>query len=72
MAEIPDEFSREVISGFANNVGEVEAAGGRALLDRAWEGPENLPSMAEIRKPALWIERMGAVPAGAGAAPGTP
>ena len=24
--EIPDEFSREVISGFANNVGEVEAA----------------------------------------------
>ena len=52
-------------------IGEVEAAGGRALLDRAWEGPENLPSMAEIRSPALWIERMGAVPAGAGAAPGT-
>jgi DNA polymerase-3 subunit delta len=26
VAEIPDEFSREVISGFANNVGEVEAA----------------------------------------------
>lgn len=24
--EVPDEFSREVISGFANNVGEVEAA----------------------------------------------
>lgn len=26
VAEIPDEFSREVISGFANNVGEVETA----------------------------------------------
>jgi DNA polymerase-3 subunit delta len=25
-AEVPDEFSREVLSGFANNVGEVEAA----------------------------------------------
>lgn len=24
--EVPDEFSREVLSGFANNVGEVEAA----------------------------------------------
>jgi DNA polymerase-3 subunit delta len=25
-AEVPDEFSREVLSGFANNVGEVESA----------------------------------------------
>ena len=25
-AEVPDEFSREVLSGFANNVGEVATA----------------------------------------------
>ncbi len=36
----------------------VEEAGGSALLDRAWEGPENLPSMDEIRDPRLWIDRM--------------
>jgi uncharacterized protein (DUF2342 family) len=29
-------------------------------LDRAWEGPENLPSILEIRTPQLWIDRMGA------------
>ena len=28
------------------------------LLDRAWDGPENLPTMDEIRKPHSWIERM--------------
>jgi coenzyme F420 biosynthesis associated uncharacterized protein len=42
----------------------VEAAGGRDLFDRAWEGPENLPTIDEIRQPTLWIDRM-AVPAGA-------
>jgi coenzyme F420 biosynthesis associated uncharacterized protein len=46
-------------------IGAVEAAGGRALLDRAWEHPDHLPSMAEIRAPAAWIERMQ-VSAGAG------
>ena len=43
----------------------VEGVGGTALLDRVWDGPENLPSMAEIRDPQLWLARVGA-PATAG------
>ena len=39
---------------------EVERAGGHPLLSRAWEGPENLPSIIEIREPRLWIDRMAA------------
>lgn len=39
-------------------IAAVEEAGGPALLDRAWEGPENLPTMDEIRDPKLWISRM--------------
>lgn len=35
----------------------VEKAGGRELFDTVWQGPEWLPSMAEIRDPALWVER---------------
>ncbi len=35
----------------------VEATGGRALLDRAWEGPEWLPNLEEIREPQRWIDR---------------
>ena len=37
----------------------VEAAGGAALLDRVWEGPENVPGIAEIRNPHDWVSRMG-------------
>ena len=40
-------------------IAAVEAAGGRALLDTAWEGPDRLPSLAEIRDPRQWIERVG-------------
>jgi coenzyme F420 biosynthesis associated uncharacterized protein len=36
----------------------VEEAGGRRLLDTAWEGPDRLPSLAEIREPQRWIERV--------------
>jgi uncharacterized protein (DUF2342 family) len=39
-------------------IAQVESAGGEALLARAWEGPENLPSIAEIREPGTWITRM--------------
>jgi coenzyme F420 biosynthesis associated uncharacterized protein len=39
---------------------DVERAGGQQLLSRAWEGPENLPSILEIREPQRWIDRMGA------------
>lgn len=38
----------------------VERAGGPALLARAWESPENLPSILEIREPQRWVERMTA------------
>jgi coenzyme F420 biosynthesis associated uncharacterized protein len=41
----------------------VESAGGRGLLDTAWEGPDRLPSLAEIRDPQRWIERVAATAA---------
>ena len=41
-------------------IAAVEAVGGPSLLDEAWTGPERLPSMAEIREPARWIERVRA------------
>lgn len=40
----------------------VEAAGGTELFDRVWQGPEWLPSMAEIRDPQAWIARVEARP----------
>ena len=36
----------------------VERAGGQPLLRRAWERPEHLPSVEEIREPQRWIERV--------------
>jgi coenzyme F420 biosynthesis associated uncharacterized protein len=36
----------------------VEKVGGPALLARAWEGPEWLPSLAEIRDPDKWLTRV--------------
>ena len=44
----------------------VEGIGGPTLLARAFEGPEWLPSLAEIREPAIWVERVRAAPALAG------
>lgn len=37
----------------------VETAGGPALLARAWEGPDMLPTLEEIRDPAIWVARAG-------------
>lgn len=37
----------------------VESAGGRELFDQVWVAPENLPTLEEIRDPALWLSRMG-------------
>lgn len=37
----------------------VERHAGWEALDRAWEKPENLPILAEIENPVLWLERMG-------------
>jgi len=44
-------------------IAAVEDTGGTELLDRAWRGPEWLPSLAEIRDPTAWIARVGAAPA---------
>ncbi|MFN3216988.1 MAG: zinc-dependent metalloprotease [Acidimicrobiales bacterium] len=38
----------------------VEAVGGTELVERAWERPENLPTMDEIRTPQDWIDRISA------------
>lgn len=35
----------------------VEATGGKDLFDRVWQGPEWLPTLAEIREPAVWAKR---------------
>jgi coenzyme F420 biosynthesis associated uncharacterized protein len=40
---------------FVNSV--VEAKGHDAAL-RLWEGPENLPTMAELRAPDIWMQRV--------------
>ncbi|MBS1847182.1 MAG: zinc-dependent metalloprotease, partial [Actinobacteria bacterium] len=38
----------------------VEAVGGPALLNRSFDEPANLPTLAEIRAPQIWLDRMGA------------
>jgi|TARA_Y100000310_G_scaffold280330_1_gene299994 coenzyme F420 biosynthesis associated uncharacterized protein len=42
-------------------IGKVEEAGGSSLLNRVWEAPANLPDLAEINSPEVWIARMGEV-----------
>lgn len=39
-------------------IAAVESAGGPALLDQAWQGPEHLPTLVEIREPERWIARV--------------
>jgi coenzyme F420 biosynthesis associated uncharacterized protein len=54
-------------------IAAVEAAGGPQLLARAWQGPEWLPSLPEVRSPDEWIARVGASTAGgAGFGPASP
>ncbi|GAC1615533.1 MAG: zinc-dependent metalloprotease [Candidatus Dormibacteraceae bacterium] len=38
---------------------EVESRHGMALLNRAWEGPDQLPTAEELREPERWAKRMG-------------
>lgn len=40
-------------------IAAIERVGGSGLLERAFEGPESLPTLAEIRRPDDWITRMG-------------
>jgi len=44
-------------------IAAVERSGGPALLDRAWRGPEWLPTLTEIRNPTQWISRVDAAAA---------
>jgi coenzyme F420 biosynthesis associated uncharacterized protein len=39
---------------------EVERRAGLGAVDQAWEGPDRLPSLAEIRDPQAWLSRLGA------------
>jgi coenzyme F420 biosynthesis associated uncharacterized protein len=39
-------------------IAAVEKEGGVELLDQAWVDPANLPSIAEIRDPEMWIARV--------------
>lgn len=39
-------------------IAAVEKVGGPELVERAWEGPENLPTLDEIRDPPVWIDRI--------------
>ncbi len=38
---------------------EIEAVGGPDVLSIAWSGPDKLPTIAEIREPRAWLERVG-------------
>ena len=40
----------------------VEEGGGERAIDAAWQGPEFLPTKAEIADPAAWLRRVGAPP----------
>lgn len=40
-------------------IARVEEVGGPQLLSGAFERPENLPTLAEIRDPELWLRRVG-------------
>ena len=46
-------------------IASVEEVGGPALLDRVWEGPGNVPGIAEIRNPRDWVSRMSVTEAAA-------
>ena len=41
-------------------IAEIEAERGPQAVDRIWERVEHLPSMAEIRDPQAWLERVPA------------
>lgn len=38
---------------------KVEREAGWSALDRVWENPESLPSLAEINDPTSWLSRVG-------------
>jgi putative hydrolase len=38
---------------------DIERAAGFSALDAVWESAEHLPTLAEIRAPRRWLERVG-------------
>jgi coenzyme F420 biosynthesis associated uncharacterized protein len=40
----------------------VTAAGGLTLLNRVWEGPEQMPTLTELREPQRWVDRINRAP----------
>jgi coenzyme F420 biosynthesis associated uncharacterized protein len=40
-------------------IAAIEAVGGEHAIDRCWAGPDQLPSLDEVRTPQLWLDRMG-------------
>jgi coenzyme F420 biosynthesis associated uncharacterized protein len=48
-------------------VAGIERLGGAAALRRLWDGPETLPTPAEIDDPAAWVQRLGLNQLGSGA-----
>ena len=67
-ADRPDRARRQASPVRAGRTLHRGRRGGRRaeLLDKVWDGPQWLPSWAEIRNPAEWISRAGP---GTGAAP---
>jgi uncharacterized protein (DUF2342 family) len=37
----------------------VEGVSGPRSVDICWQGPEQLPSLDEIRQPQRWLDRVG-------------
>ncbi len=37
---------------------QVQELGGKELLSRVWEGEAMLPTLAEVQRPQLWVERV--------------
>jgi coenzyme F420 biosynthesis associated uncharacterized protein len=42
-------------------IAAIELEGGPRAIDVCWKSPANLPSLDEIRKPQLWLDRVGAL-----------
>ena len=40
-------------------IAEVEKIADLALIDVAWQSPDALPTLEEIRRPAAWVRRVG-------------
>lgn len=44
---------------FLRRISEV---GGQPALDRVWMGAKDMPGWSEVRRPELWLRRLGYLP----------